>query len=173
MTELCDLGYTYGTDKCPKIKHQYTPVYYEMFKDKRNDFKKVLELGVYFGASLRMWRDFFPNAHIFGIDNKPEYMFKGDRITTFLADATDKVSMEKVIGEIGQDIDLVIDDGSHRLQDILSALNILMPLLKQDVIYIIEDSRHTQWFEENLKIYKPKIFVFQRRFGSLAILKKP
>lgn len=43
MTELCELAYKYGTDKCPQIKHFYTPYYYKLFKDRRLSVKKVLE----------------------------------------------------------------------------------------------------------------------------------
>lgn len=43
MTPLCELAKKYGTDKCSDV-HNYTPVYYELLKDK--NFKKVLELGI-------------------------------------------------------------------------------------------------------------------------------
>lgn len=45
-TELCEIAYKYGTDKCPAVKHSYTPFYYQLLKDKRQSVKKVLELGV-------------------------------------------------------------------------------------------------------------------------------
>src|SRR4030042_54082 len=57
MTPLCDIARKYGTDKSPYITdrvwgHSYTPVYYEMFKDKTDSIKKVLEIGV--GAKSSM-----------------------------------------------------------------------------------------------------------------------
>ena len=81
---LSELAFKYGTDKCPQLNHAYTPFYYELLKDKRQSIKKVLEMGIgnrelqkkYFphcvtGASLFMWKDFFPNAQIYGADNDP------------------------------------------------------------------------------------------------------
>ncbi len=151
---LSKLAFKYGTDKCPQLNHAYTPFYYELLKDKRHSIKKVLEMGVgngahirkFFphavtGASLRMWRDFFPNAQIYGADNDPETMFTSERIKTFLCDETKKEDLEKLIEKTGNDIDLFIDDGLHSSYDQQFLCKTLMPLLKKDVIYIIEDIR--------------------------------
>ena len=85
---MCKLAYKYGTDKCPKLNHVYTPFYYKLFNKKRKAIKKVFEMGIggsrvmkyipqyQTGASLRMWRDFFPNAHIYGADYDPELLFE-------------------------------------------------------------------------------------------------
>lgn len=150
-TPLCELAFKYGSDKCPQISHSYTPYYYEMLKDKRESIKKVLEIGIgcprimnypahyVTGASLRMWRDFLPNAQIFGVDILPETMFTDERITTFLCDQTIKEEVENLIKKTGTDIDLFIDDGLHTATSQIILCKIAMPLLAKDVIYIIED----------------------------------
>jgi hypothetical protein len=151
-TELCKLALKYGTDKCPKIKHHYTPYYYELFKDIRESVKKVFEMGVGFkedmkhapshykpGASLFMWRDFFPNAQIYGADILPELVFKEDRVETFQCDQTKKEDLQNLIKKTGTDIDIFIDDGSHVTEDQAFTCLTVLPLLKKDVIYIIED----------------------------------
>ena len=101
-TPLCKLAFKYGADKCPQISHMYTPFYYEYLKDKRQTIKKVLEVGVgnnrqaavipnyFIGASLRMWRDFFPNAWVYGGDKAPECIFEDDRLSTYYCDETKK-----------------------------------------------------------------------------------
>src|SRR6266496_4172672 len=128
VTPLCELGFKYGTDKSPLVSGSYyTEFYYELLKDKKETIRKVLELGVgsqvtlqrvpenYIrGASLRMWRDFFPNAQIYGIDLSPTAIFQDERIKTFLLNTKDATQMKKLISEIGSDIDLVVDDGTHR-----------------------------------------------------------
>lgn len=155
ITPLCKIAYKYGTDKCPQIKHTYTPFYFELLKDGRESIKKVLEIGVgdnksmkhvvkmkgsYLpGASLYMWRDFFPNAHIYGADFLPEVLFEDERIKTYLCDETKQVDLLRLIESTGADIDLFIDDGSHRLEDQIFTAQTLMPLLKKDVTYIVED----------------------------------
>jgi len=151
MNELDDLAWKYGSDKTPRIMHFYTEYYDTILKDKKYSIKKVLELGIgskelmpqcphyVVGASLRMWRDYFPNAQVYGADILPELMFKDERIETILCDQSKKESLESLIKKTGNDIDLFIDDGSHRPgHQILTCLT-LMPLLKKDVIYIIED----------------------------------
>jgi len=151
MTDLCRLAYRYGSDKCPIMLHHYTPVYYNLFKDKRKTVKKVLEIGVggpqdmshcanyTRGASLYMWRDFFPKAQIYALDIVPELIFKDERIVTFLGDQTKTTDLKKLIKKIGKDIDLVIDDGSHKAEDQIFTCLTLMPLLNKEVIYAIED----------------------------------
>ena len=158
MTELCEIAIRYKTDKCPQIRHSYTPFYYELFKHTKNNIKKVFEMGIgtptimahsgegyVVGASLRMWRDFFPNAQIYGADIQPEAMFEDERIKTFLADQSSKEDMERVISEVGADIDLFIDDGNHYRDKQLDLARIALPLLKKDVIYIIEDVHSSKW----------------------------
>jgi len=152
MTELCDIAFKYRTDKCPQIRHSYTIFYYELLKDHRNSIKKVLEMGVGYrvgrgeprpdhpiGRSLYMWRDFFPNAQIYGADIVTETVFKDGRIETFLCDETKKEDLAALIEKTGSDIDLFIDDGSHITEHQIFLCQNMMPLLKKDVIYIIED----------------------------------
>lgn len=151
MNELAELAYKYGSDKCPEIRHSYTDFYHEMFADKRASIKKVLEIGVGSnelmshsphytnGASLYMWRDYFPNSQIYGIDIAEGLVFGDDRIQTLYCDQADPVQLKKLIEKIGNDIDIVIDDGSHRNQHQIISCQTLMPLLKRDIIYVIED----------------------------------
>ena len=171
MTELEELALKYGTDKCPQIYHFYTDYYYPLFKDKKESIKKVLELGVgspitmprcpnYIrGGSLYMWRDFFPNAQIYGADIDPTLVFKEDRIETFLCDQSKRQSLEELIKKTGSDIDIFVDDGSHNIMDQILTCVTLMPLLKKDVIYIIED------------VDKPDIVDYLREYDCHAIRK--
>ena len=148
-TPLCKIAYKHRTDKCPRIKHNYTPFYYEYLKDR--DIKKVLEFGIGYegtmghvanyktGASLYMWQEFFPKAQIFGADISPKAMIKDKRIKTYVCDETDEKQVKQLVSEIGGDIDLFIDDASHFVSHQILLAKTILPLLKKDVIYIIED----------------------------------
>jgi hypothetical protein len=159
-TPLCRIAQKYGTDKSPWISdtqwgHSYTPEYYKRFGPIKDKVKKVLEIGIGMpksmprkvyqlthyvtGASLYMWREFFPNATIYGTDILPECMFKADRIETILSDQANKDDLKKLVKKIGRDIDIVIDDGSHIPAHQLFTCLTLKKLLKKDVIYVIED----------------------------------
>ena len=150
MTELCRLAMKYGADKAPQIMHSYTPTYYELFKNKRT-IKKVLEIGIGYpelmsfvpnyttGASLYMWRDFFPEATIYSADIRKDILINEDRIKSFYVDQSDEASLNHLVEEIGMDFDLIIDDGSHAaIHQILTA-KILNKCLTKDGIYVIED----------------------------------
>ena len=62
---LTFLGRRYGTDK---VSHHFTHVYERAFAAERLNTQRVLEVGVWHGASLRMWRDWFENAQVVGVD---------------------------------------------------------------------------------------------------------
>ncbi len=144
MDKLTKLAMKHGTDKCPENRHSYTPYYYDLFKDKRKKIKKVLEIGILEGASLRVWRDFFPNAQIYGADIDPESVksVEGeDRIEAIECDQSNKNDLLELIKKTGNDIDFLLDDGSHVQKDQYNTCLTLMPLLKKDIIYIIEDVR--------------------------------
>lgn len=170
QTILCRMAYKYGADKNPQLKHSYTPFYYELLKEKRESTKKVLELGVGYhqaiphivslnetyprGASLYMWREFFPNAQIYGADIRPETIFEDERIKTYLCDERIKADLVRLIENTGSDIDLFVDDGSHHLSDQVFTCLTLMPLLKKDVIYVIEDVTHSRKLAKALSEYE-------------------
>jgi hypothetical protein len=175
-TPLCELAYKYGSDKCPQISHGYTPRYHKIFKDKRNEVLKVFEIGIGIrenmqhpphyrtGASLYMWRDYFPNAQIYGMDILPECMFEDDRIHTFLGDQSKKDDLLNVLRKIGTDIDLVIDDGSHQMSHQLFTCLTLMPYLRKYVTYVIEDVVHG--FEVIDELMECGWNVYYRRFNA-------
>lgn len=154
-TPLCALAFKYGSDKCPQIKHHYTEWYYQFFLDRRESIRKILEIGVgdehemrwtgvpgyVTGASLRMWRDFFPSAQIYGADIKPELVFKDDRIETFQCDQAKESDLLRLLECTGRDLDVVIDDGSHDPGHQVFTCQVLMQHLPKDVVYIIEDVR--------------------------------
>ena len=187
ITPLCEIAFKYGTDKCPQISHNYTPVYYKLLKDKKEKIRKVLELGIgsrktmqwvpkhyQTGASLLMWRDFFPNAQIYGVDRDPSTIFQAERIKTFLSSTTNVAKLQKLIEQIGSDIDLVIDDGPHNERFQLQAVRTLMPLLKDDCIYVIEDSKNADSVKNQLSEYNSEAIYFpdHKKGDTLIIVRK-
>ncbi len=64
---LTRIGRRYGTDK---VEHGFCAFYDEHLDASRGRVRKVLEIGVFQGASLQMWRDYFPRATIHGLDTR-------------------------------------------------------------------------------------------------------
>ena len=70
------------------------------------------------GGSLRMWRDYFKNAKIFGADIDKDCLFNEDRIKTFYVDQSDKDSIINMWKQIDEnEFDILIDDGCHRFEE--------------------------------------------------------
>lgn len=176
VTSLCEIAFKYGTDKCPQLNHSYTPFYYDLTRDTRESVKKVLEIGIggmrevrhiphYIkGAGLRMWRDWFTNAQVYGADLEPELMFDDERIKTFVCDERNPADLKNLISQTGSDLDLVIDDASHRVHDQLFLCQTLMPMLDKKATYVIEDVIYSQQLQHELgKRYECYVPELMRR----------
>ncbi len=139
MANLLDeLAIQYGTDKSSK-HHNYTAWYFILFNSIRLQPLKLVELGVFQAASLKMWADFFPNAQLYGVDNKPEAaQYETERTKIFIGNQRDRRFLKKTAELIGSP-DIIIDDGGHRPEEQLDSLFALFPHLKDGGIYVIED----------------------------------
>lgn len=143
---LDELAALHGTDKRDG-RHNYTSIYEQCLAPWRHRPVSVLEIGVKDGASLRMWRDYFPNGEIHGIDVVPDTVrHAGDRIHVHIGDQRDRVFLEATAEQTGP-LDIVLDDGSHRYQDQSASLRTLWKHVKPGGIYIVEDL-HTSYLED-------------------------
>lgn len=130
--------------------HRYVPHYETHLAHRRKEKLKVLEIGIggydnpkAGGASLRMWRTYFPKSLIFGIDIYDKTCHEERRIKTFQGSQIDE-NLEKVVQEIRK-VDVIIDDGSHINEHIIYTFNYLFPKLSENGIYIIEDLQTSYW----------------------------
>ena len=107
---------------------------------------RILEMGVWRGGSLDLWRQYFgPDAVIFGIDIDEVITTLGiDSAEVRVGSQTDELFLLSVIEEMGG-LDIVIDDGSHVSRDVLASLRILFPLLAEGGTYVIEDLHTSYW----------------------------
>ncbi|OAH10090.1 class I SAM-dependent methyltransferase [Streptomyces jeddahensis] len=149
--DLSKLAQHFKTDKWGT--HRYTQHYQRHLQHLRNDSINLLEIGIggysragQGGASLRMWKHFFPNAQIFGMDIQDKSFVDEDRITTFIGDQSDPDSLIAIADKIGT-LDVIIDDGSHRSPHVLTTFETLFPLLRDGGIYAVEDTQTSYWPE--------------------------
>jgi predicted O-methyltransferase YrrM len=107
----------------------------------------VLEIGVYKGASLRMWRDYFRQGSVVGIDKNPAAEAHADeRIRIHVGSQADGEFLDSVAEAAGP-FDLIVDDGAHRFEPQMESLAHLWPHLNPNGIYVIEDT-HTSYLEK-------------------------
>ena len=145
---LAELFTKYGTDKGI---WGYTEYYAKLMGPRRHNVKRVLEIGIcghrdipntVVGASLFVWRDFFPNADIYGIDNDGRFVFNDQhRIHTALADAYDPYQLIKAIDGFGaaEPFDMIVDDAVHDPLPQIKLMNMLAPTLRREGYYFMED----------------------------------
>ena len=94
------------------------------------------------GASLRAFRDFLPNAEIYGADIDKRILFKEERISTFFVDQTDLNSFAELDANVSKKFDLIIDDGLHSPNANIAVLIFALTRLKRDGWLVIEDVNH-------------------------------
>lgn len=115
--------------------------------------KRVLEIGVQGGGSLKIWEKMFPNAEIVGIDILEDCKkYENGNIKVFVGDQHD-VKFLETLGNF----DIIIDDGGHYMtQQQVSMNTLLSNQLNEGGIYVIEDL-HTSYWEQFLDIRKTTI----------------
>lgn len=158
---LTQLAILYGTDKFGY--HDYTPNYFKLLKHLREKPVKVLEIGVggyadndRGGQSLRVWRDFFEQGEITGIDIQKKTMDLGPRVQILQGSQIDPEFLQELVEKRGP-FDVIIDDGSHRNEHIVESYRLLFPTLAPGGVYVAEDVQTS----------------FHPRFGGSLTLEAP
>lgn len=124
-----------GTDKS-SLSHNYSPYYEMFFGPLRNEPLSIMELGVYSGASVRAWKEYFPNANIFGVDVTYHPQINEDRVFMIEADLSKQEDIDR-LSVVPYDI--IVDDAAHRGDHQVACFRTLFQSLKPGGLYIIED----------------------------------
>lgn len=142
--DLNILASLWDTDKGPG-QHDYTRHYARHLRSRRRSVRCVLEVGIggeaaahIGGGSLRMWRNYFPRAHIYGVDRYEKKLDADARITALLADQSDACALRRAV-DACPPFDLVVDDGSHIASHVITTFEVLFPKLRPGGYYAIED----------------------------------
>lgn len=100
----------------------------------------LLEIGVYSGGSLEMWRRYLgPQCKVYGVDIEPACQaYADDGVRIFIGDQADPNFWETVKKEVPV-LDIVIDDGGHKPGQQIVTLEALLPHLRPGGIYLCED----------------------------------
>jgi hypothetical protein len=124
----------------------YFDIYDRHFSKLRGKDITILEIGVFQGGSLNMWRDYFgPKAKIYGIDINPNCkQLEGDNIEIFIGSQEDRDFLRSVKKNIPK-LDLIIDDGGHTMRQQIASFEELFNHVKDDGIYMIEDTHTSYW----------------------------
>lgn len=151
VNDLDKLAQSHGSDKFGW--HWYTEHYHNYFSDKRQDAIHLLEIGIggyddpnAGGASLRMWRDYFPKAQIYGLDWYDKPGVAGERIKTYKGSQGDPVALAAILADTpDRRFDIIIDDGSHRSEHVIATFMMMFQYVSDGGWYVIEDTQTSYW----------------------------
>lgn len=161
-----------GVESDKNSIHSYLPVYEKLFAPFQNETINVLEVGIFKGDSLKMWKEYFsPSSEIYGIDcDTMPHGGLGDlrRMITegyniAIGDATNTEDISKFYE--GKKFKIIIEDAGHDVSQQLQIYNTLKFYLDKDPIYIIEDVQDidaTRTLFENIDPEK-EITILDRR----------
>ena len=138
----------------------YFKVYDRFFAPFRNKEIKFLEIGVFGGGSLAMWKNYFgAKAKICGIDINPECkQYESEGISIYIGDQADRDFLENV-AENEVNFDLILDDGGHTMNQQIVSLETLFKYLKKGGIYMVEDCHTSYWPAYGGGLKNPNSFI--------------
>ncbi len=158
------LFHEYGSDKANIFKpnqhpgHGYSIYYEKKLEIYKNKNLNILEIGSYAGASAAAFTKYLPKSKVYCFDvNISNFKYKSENINVYGIDINNQKKVFKTLNKIFLEqnfskFDLIIDDGSHNLSDILVSLKIFFKYVKNEGLYIIEDYKHPNYYKYNRNI---------------------
>jgi Methyltransferase domain len=114
----------------------------------RGDRVTVVEIGVWHGGSLQMWKSYFgPHARIIGVDVDPRCkQFEEKQVEIHIGDQEDRQFLREFVERVGEP-DVVIDDGGHTMSQQMTTFEELYPRTATEGVYVVEDLHTSYWSE--------------------------
>lgn len=113
----------------------------------------LLEIGIHQTDSIKLWRSYFNEVSIYGIDINPKE-FDDPSVKIFQVDQSKESQLTEFVNTVNVEFDIIIDDGSHVPDHQKLTLKKLWNLLKPGGVYIIEDIETTYWGKSEIYGYK-------------------
>ena len=138
---LVELADNFRTDK--NTLHSYLPLYDKLLASKRETAKNVLEVGIYQGGSIKLWKDYFVNATVYGLDimhvtNVWDSIKGKDKIILHTStNAYDENIFKQSFLDKGIKLDFMLDDGPHTLESMIKFIKLYSQVMTDDAILII------------------------------------
>jgi len=177
-SELCEIGKKYDTDKSSQRTnithyrhcHPYTLFYDSLFKNKRHESLNIAELGILYGGSLLMWKEYFTNATIYGFEYNDKLIDKfkkncdNDQITLSKIDVKNKDSIITAFSMLNKVYDIIIEDTTHKFEDQIHVIENVYSYLKPGGILIIEDIFISTDEKDYITALQPILYHFQHYY---------
>jgi len=189
--KLTDIATKYGTDKggdfhVAPAPHNYTDLYELILINLKSTAQNILEIGIGStnplivnnmgplgspGASLRMWREYFEHATVYGADIDESILFNEERISCRKVNQLDLNSLSRLANEL-PNLDFILDDGMHDFWANRNTFEIFFPKLKEGGIYIIEDvsPKYARRLLEYIESQHPQTIFVRAQTDSRSLL---
>ncbi|MCH8334791.1 MAG: class I SAM-dependent methyltransferase [Proteobacteria bacterium] len=140
--------------------HHYFDIYTRYFERHRDRPITMLEIGVFRGGSLRMWKEYFhPDSTIVGIDidkSCQAHEIADQNVFVRIGSQADPGFLAEVNGEFGP-FDIILDDGSHKTHhQIISFGALFRSALRDGGHYMVEDVHTNYWIKH---VDSPETFI--------------
>jgi hypothetical protein len=155
-TNLCNLVDNTLTDK--NTTHSYINLYEQLLNSKKETAKYVLEIGLgdfqeKNGGSIKLWKDYFLNATIFGLDildstRVIDELHTDNRVVLYTStDAYNETFFQNTFLDKNIKCDFMLDDGPHTLESMVQFIKLYSQIMTDDGILIIEDVQSMGWID--------------------------
>jgi len=120
----------------------------------------ILEIGVFQGGSLKMWKNYFgEKAKIYAIDIYDKCkQFEEDNVKIFIGSQSDRDFLKNVKSQIPP-IDILIDDGGHHMDQQIVTFEELYDHIKPDGVYLCKDLHTSYWNTYGGGYRNPQSFI--------------
>ncbi len=124
----------------------YFDIYERHLERFRGKSPVMVEIGVFGGGSLAMWKEYFgPGSKIIGVDINPKCKaHEGDGIEVFIGSQDDPAIIENIFSKY-PNVDIVLDDGSHMMNHMISTFELMYDRVDENGVYLVEDTHTCYW----------------------------
>lgn len=148
------------TDK--NTTHSYLDLYSTLLSKRKESAKNILEIGIgdfieKNGGSIKLWRDYFTNATIYGLDILPierviDELRNDSRVVLYTStDAYNEEFFTTTFLNKNIKFDFMLDDGPHTIESMLQFIKLYSQVMAPGAILIIEDVKSLEWAEALLQ----------------------
>lgn len=137
-----------NTDRLINKWMHFFEIYDRHFSKYRGKEVSILEIGVFQGGSLQMWKNYFGDkVKVYGIDINPKCKeFEEENIEIFIGSQSDRKFLKEVKSKIPK-IDILLDDGGHTMSQQIITFEELFGHIKDNGVYLCEDLHTSYWLE--------------------------
>ena len=152
---LDQIGLRYNTDKSSAF-HNYLSLYDKHFSNIRYSSNNVLEIGILSGDSLNMFTDYFENSIITAFDILDKQSLKNNsRQNILIGDQSNRDFLNSFEDDY---FNVILDDGSHRMEHQQISIGVLFRKLKSGGIYVLEDLHTSYSNYTETQVHGPTLF---------------